>query len=460
MQDTDFVEFDFSVALAAEEETLEVEFKRELDLSTPEGKAKLAQEIGAISNFGGGWIVLGRNDDGSFPERLPDVLTGLSQDIINQVASAYLLPAPHCIFRWIEAGAAPFAVPVIRVPNVGAVPICGKKNGPQDDRNRTVGIRKGVHYYRAAGPVSAPIESPEQWRDVIRRCVLNDRKELLGALNTMLERPVTSAPADVSALDQQFTGMVSHWEQLAFDPDREVNPAENYVAVGFELVGASEVLSISIDDIRRALQARTYGHYGPHRFFDEQTPVGHRPYVLEIADVAGLQVDAVKDETETIADLPYVWRLAENFTGVEVVSFWEDTEWVKGAVERRSTKQWQRGGNFWPAMHMEYIDGFLSNVWHFAEAFGFKGSVRTRLAYSGLAGRQINSANPGAYYSMRYVSRQSRINVDLTFDSEAFEESVRSAAIAALLQPVNKFFQGPEITAEGVVRSLAANRGR
>jgi len=68
-------------------------------------------------------------------------------------------------------------------------PVCAKKNGPDDDRGRPQGIIKGTHYIRKAGPVSAPIESPDEWQDVIRRCVLSDKASLLGALSTMIEQP-------------------------------------------------------------------------------------------------------------------------------------------------------------------------------------------------------------------------------------------------------------------------------
>jgi hypothetical protein len=64
----------FRDPLEAVEENLEIEFKRELDLSVPEGKAKLAQEVAALCNFGGGWIVLGREDSGDYPAALPDML--------------------------------------------------------------------------------------------------------------------------------------------------------------------------------------------------------------------------------------------------------------------------------------------------------------------------------------------------------------------------------------------------
>ena len=175
---------DFHSPLEAEAEDLEIEFKLALPLAENSGKAKLAKEIGALANHGGGWIVLGRDDDGSYPSQPPAQLQGADQDSINQLVSAYLTPAPHCAVRWVQPRNAAFQVLVVRVPGVGTAPVCGSKNGPNDNKGKTIGIRKGVHYIRKAGPVSAPIETPDEWQELIRRCVLSDKTALLGALTT------------------------------------------------------------------------------------------------------------------------------------------------------------------------------------------------------------------------------------------------------------------------------------
>lgn len=445
---------DFEIPLNATEENLEVEFKRELDLSNKGGKAKLAQEIGALCNFGGGWIVLGRNDDGSYPDSLPHVLADINQDTINQIVSAYLIPAPHCTLRWLEQDDLDFAVPVIMVPSVGAVPVCGKKNGPEDESHQIVGVRKGIHYIRTAGPVSGPISSPEQWQDVIRKCVLSDKTQLLGALTTMMSQPSAPSIDDTNALDAQFDAFVEHWVEQSSAPERQIDPSKNFVAFGFDLIGASDELNVTIDDFKRILQTRNGSYSGPHRFFDESVSPDNRPYVVEMLETAGLQLEAVNDREGAIYDLPSMWRLSENLSGLEIVAFWEDTEWIKSAVENRSSRKWERGEKFWPAIQVRYANGFLSNVWFLAQALGFSGQVRIKVSYYGLSGRKIGSAEGGHYYSMEYLSKQDRINLDLNFEVDALEDTVRSSAVASIIQSVNKYFQGPRITPESVVNYL------
>ncbi len=447
----------FHFPLESTEETLEVEFKRELDLTAPVGKAKISKEIGALCNFGGGWIVLGRDDNGKYPNCLPQVLAGITQDTVNQISSKYLIPAPHCTLRWLRPKGVDFDVPVIKVPGVDGVPICGKKNGPQNSGNSFTGMEKGVHYIRTAGPTSEPISSPEQWQDVIRKCVLSDKTQLLSALKTMMSQPLEPNLTEFDQLDTQIDALVEQWIEITTDQKREINPAENFVVLGFEFVGASENLTISIDKIKETLSACDQNRFGPHPYFYLSNVPEKSASVLESNGTVGLRQDAITDSSNNILDLPSLWQLTEKFTGVEIVGFWEDTEWVQGAVDSKTSRKWSRGSYFWPAIHMAYVDTFLWNVWYLAQAVDFAGQVRIKACYCGLAGREIRSAS-GAYYSMKYISKQDCVNIESNFELGALEDSVRSAAVATIMQSVNKFFQGPEITAESVVKNLNAIR--
>src|SRR5690606_10869001 len=105
----------------------------------------------------------------------------------NGIASRYLQPAPHCAVHLVTAVNGR-QYPVVRVPSHGEAPICAKRDGPHDSRGRPVGIKAGTHYLRTAGPMSSPIESPEMWREVIRRCVLSERSGLLSSIGQLFDR--------------------------------------------------------------------------------------------------------------------------------------------------------------------------------------------------------------------------------------------------------------------------------
>lgn len=438
----------FAQALEFPNEDLEVEFKRSLPLNDSIGKAKLAKEICALANHGGGWIVLGREDDGSYPAALPEELAGVDQDQINQIAAAYLQPSPHCTVSTQQPDGTDFRVPVIWVPACGTSPVCGKKNGPDDDRGRTQGIAKGVHYIRKAGPVSAPIESPDEWQDVIRRCVLSDKTSLLGALSTMIEQPRPAPETDEqNVLDANFEHMIERWKEEAQEHPYAVDLTDSFVAYGFQLVGAEP---ITTDQLKECLRHRPNDTRRTHVFFDEGYNSPYRPFVIEVAEHDGLEVHVNTADFDHRA----IWRLSECLSGAEVISYWEDTEWIKSAVEGRSSRPWEKGQHIWIAQQIAYANSFLSTVKHIANYFNFTGDVRIRVLFSGLSGRNLKSPNNRVYYSMDYRAHQNTKQVDFVLSVADLAAETRSSAIASIIQPMNKLTQGPEITAESVVRAL------
>ncbi len=448
---------DFQAAANTQEENLEIEFKRTLDLSSKEGKAKLAKEICALSNFGGGWIVFGREDDGEYVSTLSPELNGLDQETVNQVSAAYLSPAPHCTLRWVRPHALSFDLPVIWVPSLGSEPVCASKNGPQGDKGQTLGVQLGVHYTRSAGPVSAPIASPDQWKEIIRRCVLSDKTQLLGALSVMMSEPAKKLDEAQSPLDADFEYLVDKWVSKTSGTHRSYL-SKSFLAFGFELVGLSNQVDLTTDQIKDVLCSRNTSRSGPHRFFEEGYPDDARPYVFDVAGKDGLQADLIKKSDGTIYEMATLWRFSEAGVGVEVFSYWEDTDSINSAVERRSSRKWERGKNIWIEIQAEYLDGFMGNIVYFATNFNFEGQVRVRVLYSGLDGRQLNSPRSSMSYSRNYVSKQNQKTVDLLFELDALEETVRSSAIATILQQLNKLFQGPVIDATTVVRKLGEHR--
>jgi len=141
------------------------------------------------------------------------------------------------------------------------------------------------------------------------------------------------------------------------------------------------------------------------------------------------------------------------------MSYWEDTEWIKGAVESRSSRTWERGQHIWIAQQIDYANSFLEMVKHIADYFNFIGDVRIRVLFSGLSGRNLRSTRIGVYYSMDYQAHQNTKQIDFVLKTADLATETRSAAIASIIQPMNKLTQGPVVTAESVVRSLSANLG-
>jgi predicted HTH transcriptional regulator len=129
----------------------DVEYKTWMDLSNPENKSKIAKHLCAIANYGGGWLIFGISDDGSYAEPHPGDLSKYSQDIINGIVSRYLQPPIHCSVHFVLSSTNKREYPVVRVPPHGALPICAKADGPLIGKNR-IGVTKGIHYIRLPGP--------------------------------------------------------------------------------------------------------------------------------------------------------------------------------------------------------------------------------------------------------------------------------------------------------------------
>ena len=438
---------DFGQALEFANENLEVEFKRSLPLNDPVGKAKLAKEICALANQGGGWIVLGREDDGTYPNTLPIEVADVDQDQINQIAAAYLQPAPHCTVSTQQPDGVDFAVPVIWVPSCGTSPVCGKKNGPNDQRGRTQGVAKGVHYIRKAGPVSAPIETPDDWQDVVRRCVLADKTSLLGALSTMIEQPRPASETEAqSVFDIDFEHMVDLWKKGAQEHPYEVDLANSFVAFGFHLVDAE---TVTIDQLSKCLLDRSHIPPRGYVFFENRHKSCH-PFVLEVADHAGLEFHLNTPDFEPRA----IWRLSEALSGAEVIPYWEDTESIKSAAENRSSVTWDKGQHIWIAQQIANASCFLTRVKQIADHFNFAGDVQIRVLFSGLNGRNLKSPDPKVPDHLDFRACQNTKKVDFVLNVADLAAETRSSAIAKIIQPMNKLTQGPPVTAETVVKTL------
>lgn len=147
------------------EETLEIELKAWLDLSANGHKAKLAKELIALANHGGGVVILGIDDATLTPIERPDGYS-INADNINGIVARYADPVFHCGVKEVEGH------PVISVPGGHAVPIRAKRDGPNGE------IQQHVYYIRRAGPNSEAPQNGLEWDKLIRRCIDSREAEL------------------------------------------------------------------------------------------------------------------------------------------------------------------------------------------------------------------------------------------------------------------------------------------
>ncbi|HLJ39638.1 MAG TPA: RNA-binding domain-containing protein, partial [Steroidobacteraceae bacterium] len=174
-------------------ETPRVELKQWMPLSETLVRAKLARHLAALCNYGGGYLIFGFCDDGTADPAQPGDLSEFTSDKIASIVDKYLTPAFHCEVSTVQLPDGEVCV-VVKVPPHGSVPVCTKAAGPHDPKGNPQGVDKGRYYTRVNGPKSEPIETPEQWAPIIRRCVLNERHDLLNGIAALLKAP--PAPAE------------------------------------------------------------------------------------------------------------------------------------------------------------------------------------------------------------------------------------------------------------------------
>jgi predicted HTH transcriptional regulator len=86
--------------VAEPRETLDVEVKEWLDLTSNDHRALVAKEVIALANHGGGYLIIGFEElsDGSFKpvSSSPVTLDGWSQDAIQSIVAKYVDPTIQC----------------------------------------------------------------------------------------------------------------------------------------------------------------------------------------------------------------------------------------------------------------------------------------------------------------------------------------------------------------------------
>lgn len=167
--------------IANPRETMAVELKAWLDLDTKEHRAKLAKELIALANHGGGQVLLGFDDEGPRAIQRPAAYK-VSVDDINGVVSAYADPTFHCEVREVSGHV------VISVPGGHAVPIRARRGGPNGE------IVANSYYIRRPGPSSETPQTGLEWDILLRRCIENREAEL-EAIVVRVQRAMLAKPA-------------------------------------------------------------------------------------------------------------------------------------------------------------------------------------------------------------------------------------------------------------------------
>ena len=218
-------------------EDLDREYKNWLDLKNKENKGTLAKAAIAMVNYGGGFIIIGFKHPDLQSYECPKDIPLITQDLVNSVISAYADPSFHCTVQNIRTRVGISHV-VISTPATLTQPVISKKGTANDS------IIKDRCYIRKPGPRSEPCTS-EEWRDLLRRCVLANRDDLLESIRSIVSGQAEVSPSVPTVFEKLKSFCLAandRWQELISDKP-ESSPSRfplGYYEMGFSLIGASQ----------------------------------------------------------------------------------------------------------------------------------------------------------------------------------------------------------------------------
>lgn len=208
-------------------EELNEELKGWLDISKEEDRANLAQAILALANSGGGYVILGYEESGGTwapAEPRPSSLNEYTQDLINDIVQRYADPPFHCEVHHILNPQNGATFPIVIVPGNHRVPIRAKRDGPDQKH-----VRQNAYYIRRPGPKSEPPQSAQEWDDLIKRCVITAREDLLENIRSLLfgisRIPSTPEEEYNKKLEEWIKESRTRWQSLLEEKLSQENPS-------------------------------------------------------------------------------------------------------------------------------------------------------------------------------------------------------------------------------------------
>ena len=363
-------------------EDLAVEYKTWLDLGQEKDKATLAKACIALANHGGGFLVLGFDEDGDSLNSVarPTAIAEITQDAINSIVRRYADPPFHCQLNLVPHPETPFAHPVICVPSDQSVPVISKR-----DCHGT--IQQHRCYVRKPGPISEEPKTAEEWRTLFRRCALANREEMLSAIRSiMMGRVETEIPESSSI--REFEGFrttsFERWRTITKDLDSE-SPERfpnGYYEMSIHLVDATPADDIAVLK-QRLSQAQRVKLTGWTPFLEMERE-GWRPYPFNdhIEAWTGRRIDDYTPREPQFSDY---WRASRKGQLYTIRGYTEDS-----VEDRRRVRP---GSVIDVTLPVWRVGEVLYFAARFLDAFEYTRAVLINCRFTGLAGRTITSLN-------------------------------------------------------------------
>lgn len=197
-------------------ETLDFEVKQWLDLADAEGRGAIAKALIALENHGGGFLLIGYKEENGrlVPDNVrPADVGSYNTDAINAILKKCAEPVFHAEVIFQKHPETGLEFPLIRVSGSSRVPVRSS--------SATAGktLHQNIYYIRRPGPESDGPKSAAEWDQLMRRCMLAQREEII----TVLRNFIPGGPVALSALSQSEHEILTAFNDSANARWRELN---------------------------------------------------------------------------------------------------------------------------------------------------------------------------------------------------------------------------------------------
>lgn len=251
-------------------EDLDAEYKDWLDLTKNEHhKAKLARAAIALANHGGGYVVIGFEDKDLISQPRPEETPAITQDSVNKVIRRYAEPEFHCKMYKVPHPDTNVLHPVVSIPSM-PTPVMSRRDCQGE-------IAQNRYYIRKPGPRSEELRTAEEWRTLLKRCMMEANCSTTGSVEVQ-----NSMPNTLDELRDYCTSARGRWEKLV-SGEPESSPVRfphGYYEMAFSLVGATPANSLGeLQDRLRDTGRIDLSGWPPFLHTLSQAPYPHEDFV-------------------------------------------------------------------------------------------------------------------------------------------------------------------------------------
>ena len=435
-------------------EDLDFEIKNWLDLrNSNDDKATFAKAALAITNHGGGYIVLGLAESESGvieADGRPATLDGYSQDRINGIIQSYCDPPFHCAVHMV-ANAEGALFPIIVVPGGNRVPVRAKRGGPNGNT-----VANNAIYVRKAGPRSETPQTSQDWEDLLARCFQNRRDEMFDQIRALITGavPQVAPRAEPPRIEAWAGASRARWEELIQQLPEGAGPrlVHGRYSFVYEIIG--EHRAVASGSFPEVLQASAVRHTGWPPFWFP-TRQGIRPYNFDGAVECWIGGDTEERLVDRDPGHSDFWRIHPDGLAYLMRGYQEDGMDVQEDGRR--------------VIAPRTVFDLSLPVWRVGEALLharslannlFVGSTTIRFiaTYEGLSGRTLDSLNRMRNVREGRVARQDVITLETHVSSESIEANLPEI-VHPLMAPLYALFDFFELPMSLVTDELGRMRG-